>query len=98
MLTHSPHAAAGYFYYRCQCLQAGRNDPCMMREMVRADSIEPKVWDEVRRLVDDKELLLRRARDSFGAKRRELSDWGADAQKIARGESPGRLVQVRFTA
>lgn len=84
MLTHSPHAAAGYFYYRCQCLQSGRNDPCMMREMVRADGIEPKVWDEVRRLVDDKELLLRESRESFGAKRAEIARFTVDAGKVER--------------
>ncbi len=84
MQTHSPHAAAGYFYYRCQCLAAGRADQCIMREMVRADSIEPKVWNAVRRLVDDKELLLRRARSSFDAKRTEIARFNVDAEKVAR--------------
>ena len=43
MQTHSPNAAAGYLYYRCQCLGAGRADTCMMRETVRADRVEPQV-------------------------------------------------------
>ncbi len=84
MQTHSPHAAAGYFYYRCQNRQNGKADRCIMSVMVRTDSIEPKVWNEVRGLVDDKELLLSRADESFAAKRRELSYPNVDAASVVR--------------
>lgn len=84
MQTHSPHAAAGYLYYRCQCLAAGRADTCIMREMVRADRIEPEVWEAVRRVMDDRHYVLDRLGEHFAEKRRELSRPAADAVTLAR--------------
>jgi hypothetical protein len=55
-----------------------------MRKVVPAAAIEAEVWDAVRRLLDDREYTLSKVRESFDAKRRELSGPGLDAGKLAR--------------
>src|SRR5919199_1109223 len=42
------NAQRGHFYYRCQRHQNGKNDPCTMNKSIRADAIEPEVWELVR--------------------------------------------------
>jgi site-specific DNA recombinase len=79
-----PRGNKRYEYYRCQSTTSGKADPCTMRKVVPAAAIEAEVWDAVRRLLDDREYTLSKVRESFDAKRRELSGPGLDAGKLAR--------------
>ena len=87
------------YYYKCQSTTNGRGDRCGMRKHVRADIIEPKVWDMVRVVMDDKHYLLDRLEEHFEQRRRELRRPGAPdvallkqrERREALGQGPGRL-------
>ncbi len=79
-----PRTNRTYYYYRCQSTRNGGMDPCTMRKDMNADVIEAEVWKIVRRSVDDKEYLLRKVRERFAEKRRELTESGNNAEALVR--------------
>jgi site-specific DNA recombinase len=78
-----------YHYYRCVGQKQGKADPCDIRTHVPAEAIEQEVWEAVRRLMDDKEYVLRKAREHFAAQRKELTRAGSNAKDLA-----GRLEKI----
>jgi site-specific DNA recombinase len=78
-----------YHYYHCVGTMSGKNDRCTVRAYVNASVIEQEVWEAVRSLMDDKEYVLRKAREHFARKRKELSRVGADTGTLAK-----RLEQI----
>ena len=85
MQAHTVDTKRGYYvYYRCQAISNGRTDRCPAKRQIRADRVEAEVWDAVRDLVSEQDVLLRWVRESFDAKRRELSRLDVDAAKLAR--------------
>jgi hypothetical protein len=70
-----------YPYYRC----TRKSDSSACGSYINAGEIEAEVWEGMRRLLDDKEYTLGKMRESFDAKRRELSGPGLDAGALARG-------------
>ncbi|CAA9348400.1 MAG: hypothetical protein AVDCRST_MAG93-6999 [uncultured Chloroflexia bacterium] len=85
MQTHTVNTKRGYYvYYRCQAISNGKADRCPAKRQIRADRIETEVWDAVRDLVSAQDVLLRRVRESFNAKRRELSRLDVDTAVLAR--------------
>ena len=85
MQAHTVDTNRGYYiYYRCQAISNGKADRCPARKQIRADRVEAEVWDAVRDLVSAQDVLLRRVRESFDAKRRELSRLDVDTAKLAR--------------
>lgn len=85
MQAHTVDTKRGYYvYYRCQAVASGKADRCSAKKQVRANKVEAEVWDAVRDLVSAQDVLLRRVRESFDAKRRELSRLDVDAAKVER--------------
>jgi len=72
-----------YHYYRCAGTTNGRADHCTMKKNVRAEAIEEEVYAAVSRLMDDKEYVLRKSREHFEYKRKEISRPGPDAASLA---------------
>ena len=71
-----------YHYYRCAGTTNDNGDRCTMMENVRAESIEAEVYAAVRRLMDDKEYVLRTMGEHFARRRKDLSR--ADAATLTR--------------
>ena len=78
-----------YHYYRCQTTNNGSAEACTMRAYVNASVIEQEVWEAVGTILDDKEYVLRKAREHFTRKRKELSRVGANAGTLTK-----RLEQI----
>ena len=71
-----------YFYCRCVGKKQGKADRCGHRTHYRAEEVEADVWDRVRGVYGDKELLQRRIREEFARKRAELSGPSVDVQGL----------------
>jgi hypothetical protein len=79
-----PRKSTTYHYYRCQGITNGKADRCGMRKHIRAEVIEKEVWEAVSHLTNDKEYVLRKMRDHFAQRRKELSRVGANAGTLAK--------------
>ncbi len=60
-----------HYYYRCR--PGSTVTPCPNRKSHPAERVESEVYDALRGLVDDQEMLAQKITESFAAKRRELS-------------------------
>lgn len=78
-----PRKNRTYHYYRCTGTTNGRADHCTMRKTISAESIEAEVWEAVDRLMDDKEYMLRKTKEHFAQRRKELTRAGTDASDLA---------------
>jgi len=97
MQAHTVDTKRGYYvYYRCQAISSGKSDRCPARRQIRADRVEAEVWDAVRDLVSAQDVLLRRVRESFDAKRRELSRLNVDATKVRRNLSRVEVTRANY--
>lgn len=75
LIAYRRKRANGGHYHAYRCRPGSRVDveACPNRKSHRAEPVEAEVYGHIRALVDDKEMLTTKIRESFDAKRRELS-------------------------
>lgn len=92
-----------YHYYRCQAMTSGKADPCPNRTKVRADQIEPQVWNMVRGFVSDTEYVLTRLAEYFDNERRKLGrlsggDMSSLSKRLAKIEQRWEKNKLAYEA
>ena len=93
MQTHTTRRGdKAYRYYRC----TRSSDYGDCGSYINAGAVEAEVWEAVLRTMDDKEYMLRKAREHFEKRRRELSRLGADAVTLAKRLEAIKTSWVKF--
>jgi hypothetical protein len=93
MQTHtSRRDDKAYPYYRCTT----KSDSSDCGSYINAGALEAEVWEAVLRTMDDKGYVLRKAREHFEKRRRELSRLGADAVKLTKRLEAIETSWVKF--
>ena len=73
-----------YTYYRCVGVKNGSADTCKIKRCIPAEELETEIWDAVRLVYGNKELLEHRVRENYSERRKELSGPGLDTEELAR--------------